>query len=188
MNRLKYFGLLLVSYLLTSCFDSSPPEEPTPKPPETSEASAGDSGSSDPEEEMSFPEALKLKRSLAKDLAKLEEELAEAKNPSSEGAIAVKTLEEIAQYTTSLTEAQAAITESLEFWRTETRNSFEGVKLPEMITSSGTLYRAVTITEVGDEQLVISHEGGTATVPIAELTIGLRKNLIHEPTVLSEIQ
>jgi hypothetical protein len=39
---------------------------------------------------------------------------------------------------------------------------------------------------VTDENLVILHAGGEATVPILQLPVGLRRNLIHEDTVLAE--
>jgi hypothetical protein len=42
----------------------------------------------------------------------------------------------------------------------------------------------VTIKDVTDENLVILHAGGEATLPVLQLPVGLRRNIIHESTVL----
>jgi hypothetical protein len=95
-------------------------------------------------------------------------------------------LEEVRSYTSSLDSLESALDAGLEGWRPATRNSFKGVTLPEVTTTDGTNYTSVTIKEVTDENLVILHAGGEATVPILQLPVGLRRNLIHEDTVLAE--
>ena len=95
-------------------------------------------------------------------------------------------LEEVRGYTSSLDSLESALDAGLEVWRPATRNSFKGVTLPEVTTTDGTKYSTVTIKEVTDENLLILHSGGEATLPILQLPVALRRNLIHEDTVLAE--
>ncbi len=95
-------------------------------------------------------------------------------------------LEAVRRYSGELASLEQSLDASLGHWRTATRNSFKGVQLPEIVTVGGTRYADVTINEVTDETIVIGHERGESTVPILDLPVGLRKNVIHEPTVLAE--
>lgn len=95
-------------------------------------------------------------------------------------------LEAVRGYTSSLDALESALDAGLEVWRPATRNSFKGVVLPEVVITDGTKYLSVTIKEVTDQNLVILHSGGEATLPILQLPVGLRRNLIHEDTVLAE--
>ena len=93
-------------------------------------------------------------------------------------------LEAVRTYSASLDALDAELEAGLGVWRPATRNSFKGVVLPEITTTDGKQYTGVTIKEVTDENLVILHAGGEATLPVLQLPAGLRRNLIHESTVL----
>lgn len=95
-------------------------------------------------------------------------------------------LEAARGYVSKLTSLEGELDAVLQVWRPSTRNSFKGVTLPEVVTTDGNRFTTVTIKEVTDENLTILHSGGEATVPILQLPVGLRRNLIHESTVLAE--
>lgn len=95
-------------------------------------------------------------------------------------------LEAARGYVAKLTSLEGELDTVLEVWRPSTRNSFKGVTLPEVVTTDGSRFTSVTIKEVTDDNLTILHSGGEATVPILQLPVGLRRNLIHESTVLAE--
>lgn len=98
----------------------------------------------------------------------------------------VSELEAVRQYEAGLETLSKEVETSLGAWREATRASFKGVQLPEITTIDGTKYSAVTISGVTDDALVIEHSGGMQTIPIMQLPAGLRKNVIHEATVLAE--
>lgn len=93
-------------------------------------------------------------------------------------------LESIRSYSASLDALDSELEAGLEVWRPATRNSFKGVVLPEITTTDGRQFTGVTLKEVTDENLVFLHAGGEDSVPILQLPVGLRRNLIHESTVL----
>ena len=95
-------------------------------------------------------------------------------------------LEAVRQYEAGLETLSKEVETSLGAWREATRASFKGVQLPEVTTIDGTKYSTVTINGVTDDTLVIEHSGGMQTIPIMQLPAGLRKNVIHEATVLAE--
>ena len=100
----------------------------------------------------------------------------------------IQTAEKLAQirgYRSAIDRHEAALDQSLDQWRTATRASFAGVKLPGIKTIKGEQYTGVTIKQINDESMTFDHSGGSATVPILELPLGLRKNVIHEATVLA---
>lgn len=95
-------------------------------------------------------------------------------------------LNRVRDYAEKVEIAHSSLEKALGEWRTATRSSFNGVKLPEVVTDDGREYTDITITEVTDNHLTFEHSSGNETVEIARLPLGLRKNLIHETTVLAE--
>ena len=88
------------------------------------------------------------------------------------------------EYVSKLRDSEAYFFGELQTWRQATRESFEGIKIASITTTSGDVYSAVTIKKVGDETLDIEHSDGNATLEIGDLDKKLRRNLIHETTVL----
>lgn len=95
-------------------------------------------------------------------------------------------LEEIRKYRNALNSHEEALDQSLGQWRTATRGSFKGVKLPGIETVKGDRYSGVTISNIDGESITFEHSGGMATIPVIELPLSLRKNVIHEATVLAD--
>ncbi len=91
-----------------------------------------------------------------------------------------------AEYLEKLNEMDEYFSSELDLWRAATRDSFVGIKLKEVKTTGGQTYAGVEIKKVSSDTLEITHSGGEASVPIMELEEGLRKNLIHEETILGE--
>ncbi|HQZ28049.1 MAG: hypothetical protein KA250_05305 [Verrucomicrobiales bacterium] len=180
--RFHALYLLVSAFLLSSCFDSS-----------------SDSTAEDPEDvayqaEKSERDATRAKvTELKAEKKSLEAEIKSHKSASSrkdtlakEEIDALAKLEATRQYATKLDGLAKAVDASLSAWREATRNSFKGVQLPEIVTVGGKTYSGVTINGVLDDTIVIEHSGGMETVPVSELPIGLRRNIIHEATVLTE--
>jgi len=117
----------------------------------------------------------------------LEKQLHEKEKELVESSAVLDELKEVEDYRSLLEDTDAKLNESLLFWRTATRESFRGVRLTELRLESGEVFRTVVIEVVEDSELTFSHAEGTATVDIQNLPLGLRRNLIHEETVLSEI-
>lgn len=95
-------------------------------------------------------------------------------------------LEATRQYMASVDTLVTQVDASLAAWREATRTSFKGVRLPEVTTVDGKIYTAVTINGVTDDGLIVEHSGGMETIPVMQLPVSLRKNIIHESTVLAE--
>src|SRR6056297_2156532 len=121
--------------LLSSCLDSDSSGD------SVDENSSGEGiGSAESPEEMSFPEALKLKRNLAREAEKLEERLANAEEIQKEQRTAAGELAAISEYRRQLNETDRRVEASLDFWRNATRESFVGVQLPEITTNTGEVF------------------------------------------------
>lgn len=179
--------LLLSSFLLTSCLESPSMESDSSGKEESKNSSEASAGVPEKEEEMSFPEALKIKRSLGRELDSLKRDFEKKDKIAAEELEAMERLEPVRAYRGKLEETHAELTRSLAFWKQATRDSFKGVKLPTLVTVSGDSYESIEIVEVTDHQLKVTHSGGSATLEISDLPVGLRKNLIHESTVIAEL-
>lgn len=186
--------LLISSIFLISCLDSpsddqSADDDGDSKPSASASSDVEETSEAEVEveEKMSFPEALKIKRSLGRELEALERDFEKRDELAAEELEAMKVLEPVREYRTALEGTHEELTRSLAFWKKATRDSFKGVKLPEIVTVSGDKFQEVEITGVSDHQLEIVHSGGSSTLEISDLSVGLRKNLIHEPTVKAEI-
>ncbi|MDF1656004.1 MAG: hypothetical protein P1U58_00245 [Verrucomicrobiales bacterium] len=179
MKVIRLAILLTASLFLASCFDTSTDESVDGNGSETP-MSGGDEG-------MSFPEALKLKRSLARELENLKMGIESHDELVAREAEMTRNLEEVRAYEQKLNAVRDTTEQSLNYWRDATRGSFVGVQIPTLSTESGSDYTNVNITNVGDEELKILHSGGSAVLEISDLPEGLRKNLIHEPTVAAQI-
>jgi hypothetical protein len=180
--RIYALCLLFPALLLSSCFDSG-----------------GESEADDPEE-AAYREEKAERDAIREKVAELKEEKKslEAKIKSLKSASSRKDtlakeeidglaqLEATRQYVSKLDEVSKAVDSSLAAWRDATRNSFKGVQLPEIVTVDGRTYAGVTINGVLDDSIVIEHSGGMETLPVTQLPIGLRRNVIHEATVLTE--
>jgi hypothetical protein len=95
-------------------------------------------------------------------------------------------LEATRKYASGVDTLTTQLDSSLAAWREATRASFKGVQLPAITTVDGKTYTAVTINGVTDENLIVEHSGGMETIPVMQLPVSLRKNIIHEATVLAE--
>lgn len=136
---------------------------------------------------MRFPEALKRKRSLTRELESLKKGAESQEDIASRAEEVKAELAEVQRWDQELSALEQSLQESLDHWRKATRLSFAGVQLPNISTLGGETYSNVRIEFVGETELKLTHAGGSETLQIADLPIGLRKNLIHEPTVLAEI-
>ncbi len=176
--------LALAALLSTACFDKESGD---------AEAEADGEVSSYREERAQRDELRKRVTELRAEKKALEGKIKEVGSSlKKQGEIRTKELalatelEAVRRYSAGLASLEQELDASLGTWREATRNSFKGVKLPEIVTVSGARYADVTINGVTDEAIVIGHSGGESTVPILDLPVGLRKNVIHEPTVLAE--
>jgi len=123
----------------------------------------------------------------------LETSIKEMKSASSKQGELAKTevevlsdLETTRKYAADVDALAAQVDTALAAWREATRASFKGVQLPEITTVDGKTYTGVTINGVTDEALIVEHSGGMETIPVMQLPVSLRKNVIHEGTVLAE--
>jgi len=91
-----------------------------------------------------------------------------------------------AAYLAKLGEMDEYFSSELDLWRDATRGSFEGIKLKEVKTNSGQIFVDVEIKKVTGDTFEITHSVGEASIPVKDLDEGLRKNLIHEETILEE--
>lgn len=187
MRKLATAFLLLSTFLFAGCLESSKDESSSGENAEESAAGSGGGSQSNGEGEMSFPEALKLKRSLARELEALQNGAQSQEELAARAEEAKAELAEVQQYEQELRALEEALQASLDHWRKATRLSFAGVQLPNISTLGGETYSNVRIEYVGETDLKITHAGGSETLLIEELPLALRKNVIHEPTVLAEI-
>lgn len=177
----SFFAVMAVM-ALTSCFDSG-----------------GDTAEEDPEEaayqaEKGERDAIKARvAELRAEKKELETSVKEMKSAASKQDELAKTevevmsdLEAARAYAASVETLSAQLDTSLSAWREATRASFKGVQLPEITTVDGKTYTAVTINGVTDDSIIVEHSGGMETIPVMQLPVSLRKNVIHESTVLAE--
>lgn len=171
---MKYFPFLwlLGTLSLTGCLDKILPGASDEVEDGAGEGSAGTS------------EIYQEKLALTKQLKKLQ--AASNIDLAKEELTKVSEMEAVRAYYETVVSTKAALETSLSQWRAATRSSFVGVKLPQIQLISGETYSDVTLTAVEDEVVRITHSGGEATLEVMKLPIGLRKNVIHEPTVLTE--
>jgi predicted RNase H-like nuclease (RuvC/YqgF family) len=176
------FGALVCLVSLTGCFEKESVSD--------EEAAENESYQKEKAERDSIRDTLSELRAEKKELESRMKTLTKAASEKPEitaKELEISTqLEEVRAYTSSLNALEGELDLNLQTWRAATRNSFKGVVLPEIVTTDGAKYSGVTIKEVTDENLVILHSGGEATLPILQLPVGLRKNVIHEPTVLAD--
>lgn len=171
---MKYLPVLwlLAALSLTGCLDKILPGASDETEEGAGEGSAGTS------------ELYQEKLALAKQLKELQ--AASKIDLAKEELTRVSEMEEVRAYYESVVSTKAALQTSLSQWRAATRGSFVGVKLPQIQLISGETYSDVTLIAVEDQVVKITHSGGEATLEIMKLPVGLRKNVIHEPTVLTE--
>jgi hypothetical protein len=173
---------LFVVVGFSSCFDSG-----------------GDTAETDPEEaayqaEKGARDEIKARvAELRAEKKALETSIKEMKSAASkEGELAkteleaMSNLEATRQYAGRIDTLTTELDTSLGAWREATRASFKGVQLTEITTIDGKTYTAVTINGVTDDGLIVEHGGGMETIPLMQLPVSLRKNVIHESTVLAE--
>jgi len=93
----------------------------------------------------------------------------------------------ISNYLKSLERASNTVKADVETWRQATRDSYVGMNIPELQTSSGTIHPNVTISEIHDEQFVVEDaDGNKIEIPFTDVNEAIRNALVHEPTVLSQ--
>lgn len=176
------FGALLLLVFLSGCFEK---EAVTDEEAAETESYQKEKAERDEIREK-LTELRSEKKELETRLKTLTKAGAEKPQITAKELEASTHLEQVRAYASSLNALEAELDQNLQVWRAATRNSFKGVVLPEIVTTDGAKYTGVTIKEVTDENLVILHAGGEATLPILQLPVGLRKNVIHEPTVLAD--
>lgn len=181
-SGLPTFGALFTLVFLTGCFEKEPVSDEESAEKESYQKEKGE------REEIRerLAELRSEKKKLETQLKNLTKAAAEKPEITAKELEISTQLEGVRAYTSSLNALEGELDSNLQTWRAATRNSFKGVVLPEIVTTDGTKYTGVTIKEVTDENLVILHSGGEATLPILQLPVGLRKNVIHEPTVLMD--
>lgn len=174
--------LLLTASLVTGCFDQGAEEDPEA----AEEASYREERAERDASKKEVAELKAEKKRLEKELESLEEALENEAEIREKEVKASADLATSREYVARLEGLEASVDGALQGWRAATRGSFRGVQLPEIVTVGGTTYTQVTLQSVGDDSITITHQGGDATIPILELPLGLRRNVIHEPTVLTE--
>lgn len=185
MNRplrtpwLLFTTLAASAFLMAGCFDSSSDSDGD----EEDASSDTDLGGTRTE----LSELRAKKKELEGQIRDLEKNVKKQDELVAAELKAVEELEAARAYSKNLDDLNQGLDANLGAWREATRRSFIGVTLPELVTVGGQTYTGVTIAGVTDDQLAIQHAGGQASIMIVDLPVGLRKNLIHEPTVLSEI-
>ncbi|HRQ90624.1 MAG TPA: hypothetical protein PLA50_17655 [Bacteroidia bacterium] len=178
--------LLLITFsgLVTGCFDSGTVEEDDDDVEVREEGSKAGDGKKALRTRVKELEA--EKKALSAELASIQKASKKGTNLVEEEIKWSRDLEATRAYLGGLDELEAHLDQSLEAWRNATRESFKGVRIPEITTVGGVKYVNATIVKVTDSSLAITHEAGEAEIPALDLPVGLRKNMIHEPTVLSE--
>ncbi|MAS92510.1 MAG: hypothetical protein CMO55_04870 [Verrucomicrobiales bacterium] len=180
--------VICTTFLLSGCLDQGGGDDEAPEAPsepkEKKETTS--SGGGGEEQEMSWSDYLKEKRALESEIKKIEKSQESSDEIKQEELAALKELEEVRTYLSNAQKLSESTASALGQWKAATRKSFEGVRLKEVQTIAGETYTDVTITGVADETVSITHSGGSAEVEISSLPLGLRKNLIHESTVLAE--
>ncbi len=193
MNRLlpgsKGFlmSLACVSLVLTGCFESSS----EPEEEQEEEVGGGTSKGARPDKDAIREELTELrakKKTLDEQLRGIQKDLSKKSDLVATELEVVETLGQTKAYVAGLDSLDAALDTNLKAWREATRRSFIGVKIPEIVTVKGDKFTDVAIAGVTDNELMIQHAGGQATLLILDLPVSLRKNLLHEPTVLSELK
>lgn len=184
MKRTFPLALLatLLSLSLTSCLDSLTGSSSGDEEETGASESSGASGEDGPT--LSLTELRRQKREIEKEMEALKELQAKAAGLAEEEQKLVTELSRLSEYEEQLNLLNGELETSLDGWRSATRGSFAGVQLPVIQTVDGQRFESVTIKEVGDTDISFTHTGGTGQLPIAQLPPDLRKNLIHEPTVL----
>ncbi len=92
----------------------------------------------------------------------------------------------VSNYLAALESATATVKADIETWRQATRDSYVGMTIPKLQTTSGSIHPNVTITEIRDELFVVEDpDGNKIELPFADVNEAIRKALVHEPTVLS---
>ncbi len=172
--------LLMAIFCLTSCNDLV--EDLTSSGEEESESVSRSDGDTDELEDQ-----LKAEKEALKDrIDEIEEALEDEDKLVKQELETVERLGELRKYSDKVEKTHSDLKTALDSWRTATRGSFKGVKLPKIETIGGVVYSDVTITNVTGDHLTIEHSGGMDTIEITQLTVELRRNLIHEPTVIAE--
>ncbi|MDF1738117.1 MAG: hypothetical protein P1U86_03065 [Verrucomicrobiales bacterium] len=128
----------------------------------------------------------KVKRSLEEQIEKIEGDEEEHGGLAAKEIKVAEELDQVRAYRDAVDSHEASLDQSLEQWRDATRSSFAGVRLPGIETIKGDQYTDIVIGRVDGDTLTFEHSAGEATIPILELPLGLRKNVIHEPTVLAD--
>lgn len=180
---------------LTSCLDKladSPDGEGdseeevagTDEKRSASEAREGKKKSSK-QDKRSFTEIRSERKALEKRVAELKA-LAESANALvAEEVEVTDRVNKIRAYHGSLTTLHGELTKAKEAWKAASRESFVGVELPEITTSDGNKYQSVKILKIEENSISIAHSGGTENIEVVKLPVGLRKNILHEATVLA---
>lgn len=181
---LHFTALAASAFLMTGCFESSSDSEDVA---DDEEEEVGSSKSDRDAIRTELSELRAKKKDLEGQIRDLEKNVKKKDELVATELKAVEEQEAARAYARSLDALNQALDVNLQAWREGTRRSFIGVTLPELVTVGGETYTGVTVAGVTDDQLAIQHAGGQANIMIVDLPVALRKNLIHEPTVLSEI-
>lgn len=198
---MKSVGTLLLAtfllpFFLVSCLQSPEPAEnddehesverdEAPGKAEGAERENNPTKSAPEPEKKSFTELREERKALEKKWEELETLAGNEGSLIEREVVVSDELELLRGYAAMLESHSAELDQGLGEWRNATRKSFVGVQLSEIATSDGRTFQNVTIEKVEDETVAISHDGGSDTIEILSLPLELRKNLIHEATVLA---
>lgn len=195
--KMKKFWLLLIcaSVGVSSCLDKLAESPDTEEKDEVSETTSSDSGGRDPDsgadkkkeekDDRTFTEIREERKALEKRVEELES-LAASQNELIAEEVAVSArVEKIREYHSAVTQLRDELTAAKAGWQQASRDSFIGVQLPEVALTNGTTYSNVVISKVDGEMLHIKHTEGSAEIPILQLPVALRKNVLDEATVLA---
>lgn len=189
MNRLTRLGQIFAAIFifgLSACFDSGVEDEAAE---DAGAEETGSSSSSKADRDAIRARVTELraqKKALEAKVKELEGAAGKKDEIVKEEISVMSELDESRAYAARFREFRTRLTADLEVWRGATRASFAGVQLPEIVTVDGRRFAQVTIVSVDDENLSFTHGGGTESLPITQLPVGLRRNLIHEDTVTAE--
>lgn len=89
----------------------------------------------------------------------------------------------IKEYAGKLDEAHASFDEQLDLWRTAHRKSLSGMRISALRKVDGTTIPNVIIQEVGDENLVLTSDGRSITIPIKDLDSKVQEHLVYEAII-----
>ncbi len=176
---------LLISAFITSCSEDV---EPVAPPKVEKEAPKEEKKETKPDYSAILEELRDKESDLQKDIKKMQSKSRSAMRISEESASELAKLNEARDYMERLKTLNSQLQAQIDIWGPATRGSFAGIKLDQVATADGQSFNGVEIVGVTAEDFTFTHRGGSepVTVKVANLPLGLRKNLLHPETALQD--